>query len=282
MPELPEVETIVKALKPEIVNIEISDVRTYVGKLRYPLDLEQRQKEFCGYRIRDIRRRARYIIIEFSDLQVLVIHLGMTGALRISQQTQERLKHDHVIFRLSDGRQLIYSDIRRFGWIFISSLQRPSQDPPELSELGPEPLSRKFSGDTLYRQTATSARNIKTLIMDNRVVVGVGNIYANEALFFTGIYPLTTARDLSRNQCLELVGNIKKVLRKAIKAGGTTIQDFKGLSGEEGHFQFNLYVYGRHGEICRKCGGQHIEKISISGRSSFFCPVCQIAPETKK
>jgi formamidopyrimidine-DNA glycosylase len=273
MPELPEVETVCNALEKALLGNAFIDIRTYTPMLRYPLDL-QGNTLLLNHEIISVRRRGRYVIIELNNLHVLILHLGMTGKLRVTNDCENRGKHEHVLFLLNNGKVLRYDDVRRFGFIKVATLDKTLQLPTELSHLGPEPLSSVFNADYLYDLTRKRKCPVKNLIMDNHLVVGVGNIYANEALFLSQIHPEMHACSLSKKQCQKLVNAIKKVLKSAIQAGGTTIIDFKNMDGNEGKFHIHLNVYGKNGELCQRCRSI-IEKVVIGGRSTFFCPDCQ-------
>jgi len=273
MPELPEVETITNALKPVITGRKFTNIEIFFPRLRYELTVHQ-SPELLNTKVAEIRRRARYTIIELKNRNAIIFHYGMTGAVRVCKPEVPRLKHEHVIFHLDDGMTLRFEDPRRFGFIQQVKLKKAGADPEELSHLGPEPLTKNFTAKHLQKAFEKKTMPIKTAIMDNAIVVGVGNIYANEALFMTGINPTTPANKLTEEQLKQFVETIKKTLKKAIKAGGTTIADFKGVDGSEGKFNQELLVYGKSGEKCTKCDDT-IVKIKQSGRASFYCPTCQ-------
>lgn len=273
MPELPEVETITNALKQPLTGKQFTNIEIFFPRLRYELTVHQ-SPELLNERITDIRRRARYTIIELENLNAIIFHYGMTGAVRICQPSEERKKHEHVAFYINDGTILRFEDPRRFGFIQQVKLTKKGADPEELNHLGPEPLTSKFTAKHLLKALCKKKMPIKTAIMDNSIVVGVGNIYANEALFMSKISPLTPANQLTEEQLIVFVKTIKKTLKKAIKAGGTTIADFKGVDGSEGKFNQELLVYGKDGEKCTKCPDTII-RIKQSGRATFYCPSCQ-------
>jgi formamidopyrimidine-DNA glycosylase len=274
MPELPEAETIARALKKYLRGRSIKKIKIYQAALRYPLDLHQ-HRQILNNEITDIRRRGRYLIIVFRTLDAILVHLGMTGSFRGAGAAASRRKHEHVLFYLDNKQTLRYEDHRRFGFLKVTRLRHPLADPEELHGLGPEPLAKAFNGQYLYNQLRGRRLPIKSAVMDNKIVVGVGNIYANEALFMSGVAPLKPAGRLSRQQCGQLAADIKKILRKAIRAGGTTIADFKGLDGSEGRFSQQLRIYGRNGKKCPQCRQTRILSTRIGGRSSFYCPHCQ-------
>jgi len=273
MPELPEVETITNAISKAIIGQSFLQINAFSPKLRYNLTL-QNQPLLLNQEIIKIYRRARYTVIELKNRYAIILHYGMTGSVRICAPETKRRKHEHVCFELSNGKSLRFEDPRRFGHISYSKLCEAHAIPNELSLLGVEPLSEVFTGKYLSNKLKGRKVPIKTAIMENKVVVGVGNIYANESLFSSKINPQTKANEISLKKLNLLVQNIKIILKQAIAAGGTTIADFKGLNGQEGKFDINLKVYGRTKEPCLICKTP-IQKIKQSGRSSFYCPKCQ-------
>jgi formamidopyrimidine-DNA glycosylase len=225
----------------------------------------------CGKVIRSVERRSKYLMLR-CQTGTLILHLGMSGSLRIVPVTQSPCKHDHVDIVFADGRCLRYTDPRRFGallWSASDPLQHPL-----LASIGPEPLTASLSGDYLYDRSRGRRVSIKQFIMDGRIVCGVGNIYANEALFMAGIHPSLPAGRISRKRYQRLVAAIKKTLKTAIAAGGTTLRDFLDASGNPGYFQLELKVYGRDTEHCLVCG-RSIRSIRYGQRSTFYCPRCQ-------
>lgn len=271
MPELPEVETVKNGLQDLLVGQTIQTVHIYQGKLRYPVP-SQLPKLLTQNEIIRFERRAKYLLLTIASGTVL-IHLGMSGTLRWLKQYEPPKKHDHVDFLFENGGCLRFHDPRRFGLI----LWHPGQNPHShrlLSALGPEPLTTDFNSRYIYDLSRKKRRAIKTFLMDNHVVVGVGNIYANEALFQAKIHPQQHAGTLNYDDYNLLVGIIKEVLAKAIKAGGTTLQDFVNGHGSPGYFQQQLFVYGREGQPCFKCKTPILNK-KIGQRSSFYCPTCQ-------
>lgn len=273
MPELPEVETVCRGLAAGLVHATITAVETRAC-LRHHPDPRELQ-DFCqGRTIRSIRRRAKYILVTFAENDGLILHLGMTGAFKIDHAEGAPEKHAHVIWHLADGRRWRFLDPRRFGSIFICRQDLDTANPSPLASLGPEPLSPDFDPGGLYAATRHRHTPIKNFIMDQGNVVGVGNIYASEALFRARLSPLKPAGELSRAVCRNLTAAIKSVLTEAIAAGGTTISDFHTLDGSEGGFTVALQVYGRQGQPCPACGRTIIRQV-LAGRSSFFCPKCQ-------
>ena len=269
MPELPEVETVRGAMERHLSDQPIT--RVYVGAktLREPLP-GPALRALSGDRFTAVRRRAKFLLLDLASGSTLLVHLGMTGNLLFRSRGE---KHDHLAFDFADGSTLVYNDPRRFGLVLVLHSAEEESDCRYLRHLGPEPLSRIFN--TAYLQTRCHNRKspIKIAIMDNAVVVGVGNIYASEALFAAGIHPATPAARVAPEQLSQLVKEIKKILRAAIKKGGTTISDYQG-SGAGGRFQQQLKVYGRTGADCCVCRTP-IESLYLGGRNSFYCPRCQ-------
>jgi formamidopyrimidine-DNA glycosylase len=270
MPELPEVETVRRGITPHVSGKTIQELVLRALKLRLVLD-----PQLClylpGQTIRKVSRRAKYLLLEM-DQGGLLIHLGMTGVLRIVPAGTTENKHDHVDLIFTDGNCLRFTDPRRFG-IFIYSPDDLLRH-PLLKNLGPEPLDDSFQGDSLYRCSRGKAQPVKIFIMDQKNVVGVGNIYANEVLFRAGIHPLRAAGRIGRQRYQRLAAAIKEILAAAIAAGGTTISDFSGSDGRPGYFRQELLVYGRGSAPCRHCGGA-IHTCRVGQRSTFYCTFCQ-------
>jgi formamidopyrimidine-DNA glycosylase len=270
MPELPEVETTRRGVAPRVVGRRIAAVRVYDRRLRWPVpaDLARRLE---GRVIERVDRRSKYLLFRVEGATLLV-HLGMTGSLRAYVRAPARRPHDHVDVVLHDGTTLRYHDPRRFGamlWIADAA-----ETHPLLRHLGPEPLEAAFTDEHLWRVTRGRRAAIKLALMDNRLVVGVGNIYANEALFRAGIRPTTAAGRLSRARLARLAGAVRTVLGEAIAKGGSTLRDYVDSDGAPGAFQLTLNVYGREGEPCRACGTP-IRQVRQGQRASFYCPACQ-------
>ena len=268
MPELPEVETTFRAIEKFKGKVL---VRTKINNrnLRWKVDknIEIKTK---NQKILDIKRRAKYIIIELKNSSLLM-HLGMSGNLRIAKKNNNYfLKHDHIEF-VFEKERIIFNDPRRFGSIHISN---DLYNHPLIQILGPEPLSSEFNLNYLYKKTRNSATNIKNFIMNQKNVVGIGNIYASETLFLSNIRPTRKAGRISKNECQKIINNSKKVLRSAIRKGGTTLRDFYSADGNQGYFQINLNVYGRDNEICNNCKAK-IKKIVLNNRAAYFCANCQ-------
>lgn len=269
MPELPEVETTRRGVAPYVCNHVIEKIDIFEPRLRWPVpgSIEKLQ----GRQIHSVDRRAKYLLFRFGD-GTMIVHLGMSGSLRLCSSGEQRRRHDHVVFTLSTNQQLRFHDPRRFGCILWHTGADESH--ALLAHLGPEPLADAFDGDYLFHRSRKRKLAIKNFIMDNQVVVGVGNIYASEALYLSSIRPGRAAGRVTRTEYQHLAANIRSVLSDAIEVGGTTLRDFVNSSGEPGYFQQSLNVYGRRGEACRVCG-QTIRQRNIGQRSSFYCPVCQ-------
>ncbi|MBV8680035.1 MAG: bifunctional DNA-formamidopyrimidine glycosylase/DNA-(apurinic or apyrimidinic site) lyase [Aquitalea sp.] len=269
MPELPEVETTRRGVAPYLDGATLRGAIVREARLRWPVP-PQLDAILAGLTVRAVTRRAKYLIIHF-DSGALLIHLGMSGSLRYVPADTPAQKHDHIDLLLG-SHVLRYRDPRRFGAMLWHV--GPLEFHPLLQDLGPEPLSDAFDGDALHAAIARRGSAIKLAIMDNHVVVGVGNIYANESLFHAGICPTRAARDLSRDDCRRLAAEIKRVLALAIEAGGSTLRDFVNTEGKSGYFQQDYYVYDRQEQPCRICSSP-IRQIRQGQRSSYYCPLCQ-------
>jgi len=267
MPELPEVETTLRGIEPYIEGQRITDLRVKQSSLRWPVT-ENIQGIVRGQKIRRLLRRAKYLIFEL-DRGSILIHLGMSGSLRVVAPSEIWRKHDHIEMQLGNGRALRYRDPRRFGcWLWAADKHS------QLKNLGPEPLSEAFDGDLLYQRAGNRKLAVKPFIMNNAVVVGVGNIYATEALFRSGIRPDRPACKISKQRYQLLAKHIKEVLAAAIYQGGTTLRDFVNSDGQPGYFQQSLDVYGRAGKPCKRCQ-RTLKQLRLGQRSSVFCPTCQ-------
>jgi formamidopyrimidine-DNA glycosylase len=276
MPELPEVETVARALRPYLLGRRMTRVDVLTVKLRKPLDpFKQKLADVLDKEIIKISRRAKYIVVEFTGMRVMLLHLGMSGSLKIVPGDWPVEKHERIIWFLDNGRSLRFHDPRKFGLVEILPLQIPGSLPECLDNLPPEPLGELFSSNYLHRLSRGRRRPIKSLLMDNHFVVGIGNIYASESLFRAGIDPLSPAGKLTLPRYQKLVQAIRQVLQEAIAAGGTTINDFSGVDGSEGKFARQLNVYGRAGKACLTCNRGIILKSVIGGRSTYYCPHCQ-------
>lgn len=273
MPELPEVETSVRGISPYLVGQTIAQIVVRQPQLRWAVSTELSQMQ--GALIQHITRRAKYLVIQTSH-GVILIHLGMSGSLGIltPHDTMPAGKHDHIDLITENGITLRYNDPRRFGaWLWAEDVAHCAV----LAKLGVEPLSADFHPDYLYQQSRRRVISVKQFIMDNAVVVGVGNIYACEALFLAGIHPDLSAQNLTLKTCERLVTVIKSVLNQAIIQGGTTLKDFIRPDGKPGYFAQKLQVYGRKGEACYTCDSPIASKI-IGQRNTYFCPHCQPLP----
>ncbi len=270
MPELPEVQTIVDALKKSIVGKKIKSINIDSSRV-FSQNKASLKKGLKGRKIISIKRRGKFIIIEMSRNRSLLIHLGMTGGIFFSTENQLPEKHDHLIIKFTDRTQITYHDPRKFGKVkSVSSLEIDKN--PEIAKLGPEPL--KISENEFVNLLKKRKGRIKTTLLNQKVLAGLGNIYSDEALFDARIYPLTKADRLKEKMLSKLHLSIQKILKKAIRAGGSSVDDYLNIDGEKGFFQFHHKVYGREGKPCKRCKAK-IKRIRISQRSSFFCPSCQ-------
>lgn len=268
MPELPEVETTRRGLEPHLVGRRIVDLIIRQPQLRWPVAAGLQQLR--GQRIESVERRAKYLLVA-TDSGSALLHLGMSGSLRVLPRATMIGKHDHVDWLLDSDQVLRFTDPRRFG----SQLwQAQGETHPLLVSLGPEPLSDDFDGDHLYRHSRGRTAAVKVFLMNQSIVVGVGNIYAAEALFAAGIRPTRAAGLVSRPRYVQLAAEVKRILAYAITRGGTTLRDFLSPDGAPGYFEQELYVYGRAGQPCRVCATS-IRSIRLGQRSTFFCPRCQ-------
>ena len=269
MPELPEVETTRLGLLP-LTGQTVTKVILRNPSLRWPIP-QHLVETLPGQRLHDLERRAKYILAVF-DTGTLILHLGMSGRICLLQQDEAAQKHDHFELHFRDGRILRLRDPRRFGAVLWT--EGDTNQHVLLRRLGPEPLEEEFDGAWLYKHMRNRSAPIKNIIMDSSVVVGVGNIYASEALFRSGIAPSTAANKLSKLRCQRLTEEIKLTLQEALKAGGSSLRDFFGADGNPGYFQQQYFVYGRTGQPCRKCGTS-IQSIRLGQRSTFYCAHCQ-------
>ena len=269
MPELPEVETTVRGIAPHLVGRRVIELIVRQPRLRWPIPAALRHA-LPGQKIENVERRAKYILAHTATGYAL-LHLGMSGSLRILRADAAPGPHDHVDWRLSSGRILRFTDPRRFGCMLW---QKPGATHPLLTGLGPEPLAEDFDGDHLWRASRGRSAPVKSFLMDQHVVVGVGNIYAAEALFAAGIHPQRAAGAVSRARYARLAQQVKRILAHAITRGGTTLRDFLAPDGAPGYFEQELFVYGRAGEPCKVCGTA-IRAVVLGQRNTFYCPRCQ-------
>jgi formamidopyrimidine-DNA glycosylase len=282
MPELPEVETVRQGLVPVLEGRKFARVIARRGDLRFPLPPKFAER-LTGRRVEKLTRRAKYILAHLDGDEVLIMHLGMSGRFtiagakvgRFAHAMPEDGKHDHIVFETDKGARIVFNDHRRFGMMDLFKASEASRY-KFLAGLGPEPLSAAFSVAMLDEALAGKRTPIKAALLDQRVVAGLGNIYVCEALFRAGISPKREASTIPGERSRRLVPEVKAVLRAAIKAGGSTLRDYKQTSGELGYFQKSFSVYDREEEPCLKkgCAGV-VRRIVQSGRSTFFCPVCQ-------
>lgn len=270
MPELPEVETTRRGIEPHLRGQRIKQLIVRQRRLRWPIPRGLEQK-LAGQHIKQVTRRGKYLLLSIGN-GTLIIHLGMSGSLRLLPNTTTPGPHDHVDLLLDTGGCLRFTDPRRFGaWLWTD---KPVEQHPLLASLGPEPLSEAFNSGYLYPRSRGRKLAVKNFIMNSHIVVGVGNIYANEALFRAGIHPTRAAGRISRQRYARLVDAIKAVLTEAIQQGGTTLRDFVGGEGKPGYFKQQLQVYGRSDAPCPRCMTP-IKQRRIGQRSSFYCPNCQ-------
>lgn len=270
MPELPEVETTLRGISPHLLHRTVTAVTVRDGRLRWPVPREI-LTELPGQTIVDVRRRAKYLLLYASN-GTAILHLGMSGSLRILGEPVAPDKHDHVDIGLDSDCYLRFNDPRRFGcllWTRNDPLRHPL-----LAGLGPEPLDRDFNGEYLHGRSRGRRISIKQLLMDSGTVAGVGNIYASEALFRAGIHPKRAAGRISAQRMARLTTCVKEVLGDAIREGGTTLRDFTSSDGNPGYFQQALRVYGRTGEPCVQCG-EKIRQLVQGQRSTYYCKKCQ-------
>lgn len=269
MPELPEVETVCKGLK-DIMDKRVEKVFRSEKKLRFETQMDI--SELKNNSVLDIKRRARYIIIDFSRGMSLLVHLGMSGKFIVVDKFS-KLKHDHFALQFNDNSWLVFNDARRFGFVDLLKSKNLGKH-KMLANLGPEPLSDEFNLKYFSEQLSNKKMNIKTSLMDNKIVVGVGNIYASESLFDAGILPDKLSNSLKEIEVRKLLKSIKKIIKNAIQANGSSIRDYVDSGGNAGSFQNNFKVYSRFEEKCLICKDL-IKKIKQNGRSTFYCSTCQ-------
>lgn len=269
MPELPEVETSRRGISPHIINQKITNITQRHHQLRWPIP-KNLLTLLKDQTLLAVDRRAKYLLLRF-EKGTLLIHLGMSGSLHICNVNTPAKKHDHLDLQFQHCI-LRYTDPRRFGAVLW--LGPSPEDSPLLSILGPEPLSNEFNAEMLYKQAKNRKISVKQLIMEQKVVTGVGNIYATEALFNAGISPIRCANNISLKRYQLLVSAIKLILKEAIKQGGTTLKDFVGGDGKPGYFQQTLNIYGKTGDNCPQCKTT-LKSVKLSARNSVYCPKCQ-------
>ena len=287
MPELPEVEVVRRSLHSFIKGLKIKQITILNRKLRYEIK-NNLEKEVKNQKVIFIKRRSKFILIGFENEKTILIHLGMTGKIFIYNQSSNKYsktsfyyenkidkKHNHLLIIFNKKIHLVYNDVRKFGFIKLISTKEIDKN-KHIIDLGPEPLSKKFNFKYLNKKISNIEKNIKNFLMDQKLLSGLGNIYVNEILYLCSIYPRKISKKLNKNERTKVVKNTKITLKRAIDHGGSSIKDFKGISGNKGNFQQKFMVYGREGLVCKKssCRGI-IKKIYISNRSTFYCSKCQ-------
>ena len=288
MPELPEVEVVKRSLESKILNSIIKKVQINDHKLRYKVKREI-VKKLTGKKIKKIKRRSKFLIFEINKTYLMLVHLGMTGKFFLEDRNKKKFKtsfyyllnyqkdqkHNRVIFFLSKNRKLIYNDVRKFGFIKLYKLTNYIRI-SHLKNLGPEPLEKKWNFKYFKNYVVNKKRNIKNILMDQRFVSGLGNIYVNEILFLSGVRPCSEVKELKDFKIKKIIKNSKMILKKSIKLGGSTIKDFSSENGKKGVFQEHLKIYGRKGKKCSNVDcNTNIVRIVISNRATFFCKKCQ-------
>lgn len=281
MPELPEVETVRRGLEPVMAGRVIAHVDVNRPDLRWPFP-EKMAERLKGRAVTALRRRSKYILADLDSGETLIIHLGMSGRMQIYEgafaggdnEPPVTLKHDHVVFHMADGTRIAFNDARRFGAMDLVATKGVEQH-WLINKLGPEPLGNQFDEAYLVEKLKAKSSPIKTALLDQRVVAGLGNIYVCEVLFRTGISPKRKASNLSAPRVASLVPAIRDVLNEAILSGGSSLRDHRQTNGELGYFQHRFAVYGQEGEPCLSECGTKVFRVVQSGRSSFYCPKCQ-------
>ena len=276
MPELPEIETVKLGIERTVLGSVITSTKIFRRDLRFNVN-KNFEKLILNKRVLGVARRSKYLLFLLDKKTTLVMHLGMSGKINVNikgESEYEPKKHDHITMSFNNGVFLIYNDPRRFG--FVETIEGDLTDYKRFKYMGIEPLSKSFNGQHLWFKIKNSSRVLKNIFLDQKVVAGLGNIYVSEALWDSKINPTRIGKDTSLADCKKLVVSIKKVLKKAIAYGGTTLKDFRHVGGEVGYFQNKLQVYGKEGQSCcrRQCKGI-IEKVVIGGRSTFYCSTCQ-------
>jgi formamidopyrimidine-DNA glycosylase len=273
MPELPEVEVLRRSLEPRLVGARIAAVEVHDPRLRERVDVGALRRAAVGRRVLAVRRRAKYLLVDLEGARTLVLHLGMSGRLTVVPARTPAAPHEHVVFRLARGGRLRFVDPRRFGLVAAVPTAALDRD-ARFAGLGVEPLGGELDGALLRARVGGRRGPVKPFLMDAGVVVGVGNIYASEALFAAAVDPRRSVARLSAARWERLAGAVREVLAGAITQGGTTLNDFVDGEGNAGYFQVSLAVYDREGEPCPRCGGT-IRRMVQAGRSTYHCPRCQ-------
>ena len=272
MPELPEVETVKEALKHKVLNKKIKNVNIYYPKIiEYPTS-DEFVKKLMGETILDIKRRGKWLMFELNNYYLLS-HLRMEGKYNYKSVSDKKNKHEHIEFVFTDNTSLRYQDTRKFGRMFLYEKENVFNKHP-LNELGLEPWDKNLNANYLKEKYKSKNKEIKSILLDQSIIVGIGNIYADEILFLSKINPYKKANDLNELELKNIIKNTKKVLEEAIKDGGTTIKSYTSEEGVHGRFQQNLNVHQRKGEKCKKCESE-IVKVVIGGRGTYYCPECQ-------
>ncbi|MFW8601201.1 bifunctional DNA-formamidopyrimidine glycosylase/DNA-(apurinic or apyrimidinic site) lyase [Desulfobacterota bacterium M19] len=272
MPELPEVEVIRQGIAPMLIGRTITRIKSSGQTLRLPIPKAEIELYIKDHPITAVRRRAKYLILTTVGKAALIIHLGMTGRLGVFRTDQASIRHDHLYCRLDNGLELRFNDTRRFGSIQV--LPPETDENSFFADLGPEPLGDAFTVDYMMNKAGKRRQPLKNFLMNSHVVVGIGNIYANEITFASTISPARTVNKISPQEWQTIITSTREILKKAIAAGGSTISDFINAGGKPGYFQLQLRVYGRAGEPCPICGTA-IEKTTMAGRATFWCRHCQ-------
>ncbi|MCX5889282.1 MAG: bifunctional DNA-formamidopyrimidine glycosylase/DNA-(apurinic or apyrimidinic site) lyase [Deltaproteobacteria bacterium] len=277
MPELPEVEVIRLGLAPRLMERRFVRVTVGAKSLRRQSPVRELEHWLLGRKLTDLSRRGKYLVFALEGGVTLLVHLGMTGHLLLGSESKPlpQLDHIHLVFHLDNGLELIYQDIRRFGQVLVFP---PGVPPAPLREVGREPFSRQVTPQWLSAQARGRSRPIKNFLLDGRILAGIGNIYACEILFAAGVHPATPAGRLSLKDWGRILKDTRRILKEAIRQGGTTVSNYLNSHGEAGLFQVQLLVYGKESEHCRRCGAPIVRLIQ-SGRSTFFCSKCQKMPD---
>ncbi|MEQ9692606.1 bifunctional DNA-formamidopyrimidine glycosylase/DNA-(apurinic or apyrimidinic site) lyase [Shimia sp. SDUM112013] len=282
MPELPEVETVRRGLEPSMTGQVITRAQVNRPDLRWPFP-ERMAERLAGARVLQLRRRSKYILADLDRGETLLVHLGMSGRMTVSGDPLGQFahnhptaqKHDHVVLDMENGARITFNDPRRFGAMDLLPTDT-AETHPLLVKLGPEPLGNAFDESYLVNQLSSRLTPIKSALLDQRIIAGLGNIYVCEALFRAGISPRRKAKNIAKSKAAALVPIIRDVLQEAISSGGSSLRDFRQADGELGYFQHRFDVYGRENEPCHTPGcNASIRRITQSGRSSFYCPQCQ-------